>query len=357
MCWRGDAQGRAVLHQADVVDVGHLRAADALVDPAHDIAEDALRVVVELVARSPRLTSCGPSASGMVSSASSAGDRLARQLLLDARTRRPRDSAARAASRRSGDGTQAVLAPACGCADLLREHVGHPVGRRPHALADLRPAGKPAGEADRDVALLIGRDPGRSPSSRPCGPSAPARIEVWISSPVRSRKPVLMNTMRSFTAWMQAARLAEVRRSSSITPTLIVWRARPSRSSTASNRSVGEGRFLGPVHLRLDDVDRAGAAVAAAAAALEVVQRDQAGDDRVEDAFGRLAAVGQQDRRVGHQMADIAHEQQAAAGQRQLAAVGAVIGAVRRRARGSASCRPCRSWPSRSPRISPSQLR
>jgi len=50
----------------------------------------------------------------------------------------------------------------------------------------------------------------------------PAWIEVWISSPVRSRKPVLMNTMRLRTAWMQAARLADVRRSSSITPTLIV---------------------------------------------------------------------------------------------------------------------------------------
>jgi hypothetical protein len=44
----GDAQRGAVLHQADVVDVGHLGAADALVDPAHHVAEDALGVVVEL---------------------------------------------------------------------------------------------------------------------------------------------------------------------------------------------------------------------------------------------------------------------------------------------------------------------
>ena len=43
----GDAQGGAVFHQADVVDVGHLGAADALVDPADDVAEDALGVVVE----------------------------------------------------------------------------------------------------------------------------------------------------------------------------------------------------------------------------------------------------------------------------------------------------------------------
>jgi hypothetical protein len=43
-----DAAGGAVLHQADIVDVGHLGAADALIDPAHDIAENALRVVLDL---------------------------------------------------------------------------------------------------------------------------------------------------------------------------------------------------------------------------------------------------------------------------------------------------------------------
>jgi len=45
----GNAQGGTILHQADVVDIWHLRAADALVDPAHHIAENALAVVVELL--------------------------------------------------------------------------------------------------------------------------------------------------------------------------------------------------------------------------------------------------------------------------------------------------------------------
>jgi malate synthase len=53
-------------------------------------------------------------------------------------------------------------------------------------------------------------------------------------------------TMRSFTAAMQAARLAEVRRSSSITPTFSVLRARPSRSSTALNRSLVNPASAGP---------------------------------------------------------------------------------------------------------------
>ena len=67
----GDAQRGAVLHQADVVDVGHLGAADALVDPAHHVAEDALRVVVELRAGPPRATSSTRSATGIVRMSSS----------------------------------------------------------------------------------------------------------------------------------------------------------------------------------------------------------------------------------------------------------------------------------------------
>ncbi len=42
-----DPTSRAVLHQADVVDVRHLGAADALVDPAHDVAEDSLGIVFQ----------------------------------------------------------------------------------------------------------------------------------------------------------------------------------------------------------------------------------------------------------------------------------------------------------------------
>src|SRR5262245_21894932 len=44
-----NAQRRAVLHQPDIVDVRHLGAADALVDPAHHVAQNSLRVVVELL--------------------------------------------------------------------------------------------------------------------------------------------------------------------------------------------------------------------------------------------------------------------------------------------------------------------
>ena len=76
--------------------------------------------------------------------------------------------------------------------------------------------------------------------------SGPASMEVWISSPERSRKPVLMKTIRSFAAWMQAARLSEVRRSSSIRPSLIVLGASPSSDSTRPNSSTVKATSAGP---------------------------------------------------------------------------------------------------------------
>ena len=60
-----------------------------------------------------------------------------------------------------GEGTQAVLAPACGWAIFFSKHRRHLVGHGPHALADLRLAGQAAGEADIDVPVFIGRDPRR----------------------------------------------------------------------------------------------------------------------------------------------------------------------------------------------------
>ena len=52
--------------------------------------------------------------------------------------------------------------------------------------------------------------------------TGPASIEVWISSPVRSRKPVLMKTTRCFAARMHSLRLTLVRRSSSMIPSFTV---------------------------------------------------------------------------------------------------------------------------------------
>ena len=54
------------------------------------------------------------------------------------------------------------------------------------------------------------------------------------------------------------------------------------------------------------------------------MQRDEAGDRGVEDAFRDGASVAVENAYVGHQVADIAHQHQAAARQRQPAPVGPV---------------------------------
>jgi hypothetical protein len=84
---------------------------------------------------------------------------------------------------------------------------------------------------------------------------------------------------------------------------------------------VGESDFFRSVHLGFDDIDRTLAAVAMAAKARQILHGNRAGDDGVHDAFGDFMPVRQQDRRIGHQMADIADEQQAAPGQRQITTV------------------------------------
>ena len=121
---------------------------------------------------------------------------------------------------------------------LLLEHVGHQVRHRPHALADLRMTGQTGAQTDLDVVLS------RTPMIhgwvfmsllRTTGPAAMA---VWISSPERSRKPVLMKMTRSRAALIAACRLSVVRRSSSMMPILSVLgsaaRATPRRARTAA---------------------------------------------------------------------------------------------------------------------------
>ena len=78
------------------------------------------------------------------------------------------------------------------------------------------------------------------------GMTGPASIEVWISSPVRSRKPVLMKITRVLAARMHSARFTVVRRSSSMMPTLTVSRARPRASSTRRNSSTVAATSSGP---------------------------------------------------------------------------------------------------------------
>lgn len=107
----------------------------------------------------------------------------------------------------------------------------------------------------------------------------------------------------------------------------------------AAEQFGGEGNFLGAVLLGLDDVDRAGAAVVERAVGVtdrEAVHCTGAGDQSVENALGDLVAVGIEDRGVGHEVTDVADEQQRTTVQAEFAAVdgGVLTVAVERTSEG-----------------------
>jgi hypothetical protein len=111
----------------------------------------------------------------------------------------------------------------------------------------------------------------------------------------------------------------------------------------AAEQFAGKGHLGRPVHLGLDDVDAAAAAVAdavwpkAGLGRLQIVQRDRGGDHGVHDPLGDLASVfAPQDRRVAHQVADVVHEQQRSAVQHHVLAARAGVAAVRDQAAGEA---------------------
>src|ERR1700738_1861583 len=124
----------------------------------------------------------------------------------------------------------------------------------------------------------------------------PASIDVWISSPVRSRKPVLMKTTRSAAARIAAFRLTVVRRSSSMIPILSVLRGNNNKSSTRAKSSSVNATSAGPCifGLTLRDVLR--------------VDPDGVGI---------------------HVMSNVADQHQTAPGQRQFAAGGLLVRAIR----------------------------
>ncbi|CEG06811.1 hypothetical protein BN961_00181 [Afipia felis] len=93
----------------------------------------------------------------------------------------------------------------------------------------------------------------------------------------------------------------------------------------ASEQTHGQRHFIRAMQLRLDDINRTSAAVAAL---LQIMQREQRGDGGIENAFGNLMAGCIEHGVRVHVDADIAHQHQAAAGERDFLAVAADIGAV-----------------------------
>ncbi|OIQ72308.1 hypothetical protein GALL_460670 [mine drainage metagenome] len=320
-----DAQGRAVFHQPDVVNVGHLGAADPLIDPAHDIAENALAVVVDLlphiVGRPVRLRyRNGEDVRKLCARAGLRQLLLARQhvdLVIMQRMQRRRGR------RRHPCGGGAGLR----VGDLLRQHVRHHVRRGPHALADLGVAGQAVDQADIDVRVLIALDPGLglhvvlanhgacfhrgmdlvAGTVEEAGIDEHDALEGLLDAglEVHGGAAILVHDADLHGVFRQRQHLFD-----------------------PGEQFAGKPDLVGAVHLRLDDIDRAGAAVAHLRVALEIVDREQAGDGGVEQAFRNFLA-GSVEHRIGeHVMADIAHQQKAAAVQLEFTSVRGLVDAV-----------------------------
>ena len=159
--------------------------------------------------------------------------------------RRPDGSAARASVAAVGEGTQAVFAPAIGwpifCAIMSAILSGAAHMPLPICALPGRPQARPASTLASSYALIHGV--AFMSFLRTMGP---ASIEVWISSPVRSRKPVLMKTIRSPAARMHALRFTVVRRSSSMMPIFRCCAAGRACPRRAAKRSLANATSSGP---------------------------------------------------------------------------------------------------------------
>jgi hypothetical protein len=158
----------------------------------------------------------------------------------------------------------------------------------------------------------------------------PACIAVCISSPVRSRKPVLMKATREAAAAMQALQV-------DAGATLFVHDAeldgvagQAQQGFDAVEQLAGEGHFGRSVHLGLDDVDEPARELTISS--LPRRRRSCSAIVVVTTASrmpsGISLPVAPQHGRVRHQVADVAHEHQRAAVQAQLAAVGRGVAPV-----------------------------
>ena len=138
--------------------------------------------------------------------------------------------------------------------DLLGEHVGHQVGRRPHALADLGPAGQAAGEPDVDVPLLVRLDPTLSLHLALANHRAGGHRRVDLVTGSIEEAGVDERDARP----RRADALAEVQRRAALLvhdPDLDGVHGEAEHLLDPREDLVGERDLVGAVHLRLDDVD------------------------------------------------------------------------------------------------------
>ena len=202
--------------------------------------------------------------------------------------------------------------PRLGMGDLLLEHGGHEVGHGPHPFADLGPVRQPRRESNVDVVILVCSQEGlRAELGLADDRSRIERCVDLVSCAVEEagvdkEDAVLRSSDRCF----------EVHRGS---PLLIhhaelhCERGQPQQCLHTLEQFDGEQGFLGSVHLRLDNIDGAGAAVIESRGAVEIVHGAEGGEDRVEHPLTDLVSVTIEYRVCRHEVTDVPDEHEGSA--------------------------------------------
>ena len=155
---RANAAGGAVFHQAHIVNVWHFRAANTLIHPTHNIAQNPLGVIVQftgdLVLRPTAIAGhWNIQQTRHIGTATTCGQFLLHRSHIHAVIM----GGVQGRSSRAWNPSAICTRPRM--LDLLLEHRGHGIGHGPHPLADLRATAQPAFQTNIHILVFIGGDP------------------------------------------------------------------------------------------------------------------------------------------------------------------------------------------------------
>ncbi len=207
------------------------------------------------------------------------------------------------------------------------EHVGHQVGHRPHALADLGNTTKPARQPDVDIVVLVGPQPNRILDLR-LGHHRPGfhhRVNL-VTGPVQEpgvdeHDPPPGRTDAGGQVQRRATLLVH-------DPDLQRVRLQRQRLLDSTKQLDRRRHLVRTMLLRLDDVDTAGSRIPDRPGPLQVMHRRQRCDHHIEKPLGDRVTRNRRHRVGVHVNSDIADQHQAASRQIQAGSVGRNVGAI-----------------------------
>ena len=308
----GNPASGAVFHQADIIHIRHLGTTDTLINPAHNIAQNTLGIVLDLAQN----LGLGPLAVGRdrnIQNSLHKGTTPARlQLGLHGKDihlvimQRMQSGSSRARH-------PSTVGTRFGVLDLLLQHGGHHIRHRPHTLADLGLAAQTTLKTNIDILVLIATDPSLALDEILTAKGTGFHRGVnFIARPIQKA-----GVDKGDTGFGGADTFFQVHCGAAFLIHNADFDSIAGQAKDILNlaeRAIGERDLFRPVHLGLHDIDRPFNRIAAIA--FQIMHGDQRGDHRIHQTLKAFIAVTVQNGRVGHQVAHIADQHQGAAFQR-----------------------------------------